>query len=246
MKKFGIKIVVENTSKEFHTYDDWGLYIQNTDYIGEPIQMKEIVHVPGREGYIDLSKTLDGHAIYSSRRISPILAGFRDKHNWNGVISKFRNEINGRVCRFIFDEDVSYYWRGKVTINDFSSILRVGRLTIEMPEAEPYKLSLESSGEPWKWDPFNFETGIIIFIGELVVDGIKTITINRGHMPTSPEFIVSDKTSGTFKVEYEGEEYDLDEGNNKIPAIIVGGDISKVLTFKGTAKVRIVYRSGSL
>lgn len=246
MRKFGLTIIVENTGKTFHTYNDWGLYIQNTDYIGEPLQVTNIVQVPGREGYIDLSKSLDGHAIYSSRPISVELAGFHEKQNWDGVVSKFRNEISGRTCQFIFDNDTGYYWRGKVAIKDFSSILSVGKLRIDLPEAEPYKYSVETSQEPWKWDPFNFETGIIIFIGELVVSGSRTVNIPHGHMPISPELYVSNRTSGTFKVTYEGTQYTLADGMNKVPAIVVGGDSTKTLTFTGTARVEIIYRSGSL
>lgn len=246
MSRFiGIKIIVEDNNAEYHTLNDWGLYIQNTDYIGEPLQVKNLVYVPGREGYIDLSKTIEGHITYSSRLISVTLSGFADKHNWDPAISKLRNEISGRTCRFIFDNDKSYFWRGRVTIKDFSSILRVGSLKIEMPEAEPYKYSVQTSAEPWLWDPFNFETGIITYIATITVNGTSTVTIPKGYMPVCPVFTVTNKT-GTLKVAYKGTEYELNSGLNKIPSIFVGGDNNIQLTFTGTAKVQITYRSGSL
>ena len=243
---YGLTIIVENTNAEYHTLNDWGLYIQNTDFIGEPQQVKNLVYVPGRDGFLDLSKTHAGNIIYSSRPISVELAGFESKHNWDAIVSMLRNEISGRICRFIFDNDKAYFWRGRVTINGFSSQLSVGTLRIEMPEAEPYKYSVHSSAEPWLWDPFCFATDYITYIGAITVSGSRTVSIPHGHMPTSPEFVVSNKTSGTFTVTYAGTAYDLSVGSNKIPSIKVGGDSDVSLTFTGTAKVEIVYRSGSL
>lgn len=246
MSKFGLRIIVEGTEREYHTFRDWGLYIQNTDYIGEPKQITNYVNIPGRDGYIDLSKTYDGHITYSSRPISIELAGFTQKHGWNAIVSRLRNEVSGRTCRFIFDNDRAYFWRGRVAISDFSSVLSVGTLTLEMPEAEPYKYSLETSAEPWLWDPFNFETGIITYIGAIVVSGTRTVTIHHGYMPICPEFVVSNKTSGTFTVTYDGDTYELTLGKNVIPSIMVGGDEDVELEFTGSATVEIVYRSGSL
>ena len=87
---------------------------------------------------------------------------------------------------------------------------------------------------------------MITYIGAITVVGSATVTIPHGHMATTPEFVVSDKTSSTFTVEADGISYVLTAGTNKIPAILVGGDDNVELTFTGNAKVQIVYRSGSL
>lgn len=245
MNKFGLKIIVEDTAKEFHTYDDMGLYIQNTDYIGEPQQVRNLVYIPGRNGYLDLSKTNDGRIIYSSRPISVELGGFRNKHHWDSVISDFRNNINGRICKFIFDNDQGFYWRGRTSIKEFASKLSLGTFRLEMSEAEPYKYSIQTSADPWKWDPFNFETGIITYVDAITINGTKAVIIPHGYMPVCPEFIVSNKT-GTLTVVYDGTTYELSSGRNKIPSIMVAGDDDVTLTFTGNAKVEIVYRSGSL
>lgn len=242
----GVKIIVEDTSEEFHSYDDWGLYITNTDCIGEPKQYKKYVEVPGRNGLLDLSEVVSGRPVYTSREIKIQLAGTRFRTIWDSVISAFRNHINGKVCRFIFDNDAGYYWRGRVAIKDFSSCLNLGTFTIDVPEAEPYKYDTESSSDPWLWDPFNFETDTITYIGAIVVTTTETVTIPRGHMPTCPNIVVSQKTSATFEVVYDSTAYELAVGTNIVPSIIVGGDDSVQLTFNGDATVQIVYRSGSL
>lgn len=241
----GVKIIVESTGRFFHSYDDWGLYITNTDYIGEPKQYTRYIEIPGRNGLLDLSEAISGRQIYTSREIKINLAGRRDKTDWDVVMSAFRNDINGKVCRLIFDNDQSYYWRGRIEIKDFKSALNLGKFVIDVPNADPYKYSLTSSAEPWLWDPFNFETGIITYIGAVTISGTETITIPAGYMPITPEIVVSD-LSGTLTLNYGGQTYTLTTGTNKIPSILVGGDADVDLTFTGNAKVQIVYRSGSL
>ena len=137
-------------------------------------------------------------------------------------------------------------WRGRIEIKDFSSVLNLGKFVIDVPNADPYKYSLTSSAEPWLWDPFNFETDMVTYIGAITVVGSITVTIPHGHMATSPELVVSDMTSQTFTITVNGVTYPLVVGTNRIPSIIIGGDADVDLTFTGDAKVQIVYRSGSL
>lgn len=242
----GVKIIVEATGKFYHTFDNWGLYVTNTDYIKEPKQYTKYIEIPGRNGLLDLSEVIAGRQVYTSREIKLNLAGHRNKVDWDSVISTFRNDINGKVCRLIFDNDTHYYWRGRIDIKDFSSALNFGKFVINLPNADPYKYSVLSSADPWLWDPFNFLTDVVTYIGAITVSGTETVTIPHGHMATSPELVVSDQTSATFTVTVGSMTYPLTAGTNRIPSILVGGDNSVDLTFTGDAKVQIVYRSGSL
>ena len=87
---------------------------------------------------------------------------------------------------------------------------------------------------------------MITYIGAITVVGSETVTIPAGHMATTPDLVVSDKTSNDFTVTVNGVTYPLTVGSNRIPAILVDGDVDVDLTFTGNAKVQIVYRSGSL
>lgn len=238
-------IAVEGTSASYSLYDDWHLYITNTDCIGEPKQYTKYIEIPGRNGLLDISEVVSGRQIYTSRPIKINLAGPRDKKTWSAAMSIARNSINGKICHIFFDDDPMYYWRGRVEIKDFSSVLDRGTLTISIPTADPYKYSIFSSGDPWLWDPFNFETDMITYIGAITVNGTYTLTIPHGHMPTTPDLVVSNKV-GTLTVTYGGTTYTLDTGSNKIPSIIIGGETDETLVFNGHAKVEVSYRSGSL
>lgn len=242
--RHGATITVEKTGKSYHTYDDWGLYITNANPIGDPVQYTNYIEIPARNGKIDLSETLSGRPIFTHRPIKINLMGTREITDWDAVISAFRNAIQGHLCRIQFDNDMAYFWRGRVGIVDFSSAWEWGKFSLDIPEADPYKYDVVSSAEPWLWDTFNFETGIITQIGAVDVDGTETVSIPHGNMPVSPEFVVSNVT--TLAVEYDGVSYGLTSGKNVVPSILVGGDTDVELTFTGHGKVQIVYRGGSL
>lgn len=241
----GITLYVEETAKTFRTLDDWELALGNNNYIGDPEMETTYIQIPGRNGLIDASEAISGRRVFKKRPLAFELGGKNPRLNWDGIISKMRNEIHGRVCRITLDNDKAYYWRGRVFLEDFDRFRELGTFTLSVPKAEPYKYSLTTSAEPWLWDPFNFETGIITYIGAVTISGTETITIPAGYMPTTPEIVVSD-LSGTLTLDYGGQTCTLTTGTNNIPSILVGGDADVALTFMGDAKVQIVYRSGSL
>ena len=242
----GISIYVEDTGETYHTLDTWGLALGNNNYIGDPEMETKYISIPGRTGLIDATEVISGRRIFRKRQLSFELGGKRDRLNWDSVISAFRNNIEGRVCRLTLDNDRSHYWRGRVFVRGFDRFRALGTFTLEVPTADPYKYNKTSSAEPWLWDPFNFETDMVTYIGAISVNGTKIVTIPHGHMATSPELVVSDMTSPTFNVAVNGVTYPLTVGTNRIPSIIVGGDVDVDLEFTGNGKVQIVYRSGSL
>lgn len=243
----GVKITVEKTEESFHTFQDWGLYVANSNNcIGSPVQYTSYVEVPGRNGKLDMSEAISGRPIFQSRPISIRLVGFNEINEWDSVISSFRNKVEGKICKIQFDNDPAYYWKGRVHIEAFNSRFDYGSFILNIPMADPYKYDVNTSAEPWLWDPFNFETGVITQQGATVIDGSGSVTINHGHMITCPQIVVSNMQSGTFTVTHNGIEYGLTTGTNIIPSILVGGDDDVTLNFTGSATVQVVYRGGSL
>lgn len=241
----GCTFIVESTNKSFHTYDTWRLYITNTDCIGNPEQYTNYVTIPGRNGQLDLSDALTGHPTYTRRPLKIELAGARPKTSWDLIVSYFRNQINGRVCKIIFDNDTQHYWRGRVHVDDFSSALRLGTMTVNV-ESEPYKYNVLSSAEPWLWDPFDFETDMITYHDAYTISGTLTVTIPHGTMLVSPDFVISNLVGQNVTMTYDGATYTLTSGSNTFADVMVNGDDDVELTFTGNAKVEIVYRGGSL
>ena len=243
---YGVSIYVEDSGKTYHTLDDWGCALGNNNYIGDPELETTYISVPGRNGLIDASEAVSGRRIYKKRSLAFELGAINQRLSWDSIISTLRNDVHGRVCRLTLDNDIGYFWKGRVYIEGFDRFRDLGVFKLTVPTADPYKYDVNSSAEPWLWDPFNFETGIITQTDATVITGSGTVTVTHGHMLTCPTLVVSDLISATFTVTYDGNAFPLVVGTNIIPSILVGGENDVTLTFTGSATIQVVYRGGSL
>lgn len=237
-------IIVEGSGKEYHTLDDWGLAIQNNDYIGTPQQVLKYIDVIGRNSPIDVSDALIGRPTYSHREIKLKCGTIHLRNSWDDIISDLRNKIDGRIVNLIFDNDKDNYWHGRIHLTEFDRFREIGTFTLEMPKADPYKYERLKASEPWLWDIFSFVDGVIRSFGEVKVDGTATMQIPSGHMYVVPEFQVS--TTTEIQLSNGVREYTLKPGRNRFPSLLVNGDEEVTLTFTGNGTATIDYRGGSL
>lgn len=238
----GILIELDN-GKKYHTLDDWGLALGNNNYIAEPEQETWYINVPYKSGLIDLSESISGRRVFKQRGLAFSLGGKRQRHGWDTTISEMRNAIHGQKCKLTLDNDKEHYWVGRVYITEFDRFRDLGTFTLSVPQADPYKYNVLQSTDPWLWDPFNFQTGVIQSIGEITVNGTKNLTIPYGYMLIAPTFVCTNVNNLT--VTQNGRVYNLNNGSNRFPSLLVNGD-ETTLTFNGIGNVTVVYRGGSL
>lgn len=245
MSSLSVKIIVESTGKTFDTLKDWGLAIGNTNYIGDPVLETFYETVSGLSKTLDLSEVLTGKPVYKSRPINVLLGGKKNRRDWDGFISEYRNEIEGQVVRLTFSNDLAYFWRGRVKVTNFERTREIGMFNLEVPMADPYKYDVLTSSDPWEWDSFDLCYGAIRYLGTLDIDNTEVI-IDKGTMETVPVFEVDSIESATLAVAVNNQTYNLVVGRNRFPQIKVAGKEDVVLKFTGKGVGRVVYRSGSL
>ena len=248
----GCKIIIEGNTEEgknvaYHTIDDWGLAIVNTDYIKDPEQETAYINIPFANGFVDASEAVAGRPIYKKREITIKLKGFREIENWDNELSDIRNKIHGKICRITFDNDPDHFWKGRVSVKDFTRQKEVGYFIISIPYADPYKYDVVAFNEDWLWDSFNFETGHITNASEHTITGHTEIIIPSGLMPVSPTIIVTNiNTFLTVQKYGDSRVIDLRLGENKVYAITVNDQTESILMFEGDGTFSINYRGGSL
>ena len=82
-------------------------------------------------------------------------------------MSNFLNDLHGKSVKVIFDNDPSYYYQGRATVeSDYEKGNEIARFTLTI-NAEPYKYSNQSTTEPWLWDPFSFVDGVMRYYNQL-------------------------------------------------------------------------------
>lgn len=226
-------------AEKIHTERDWGLKLLSI-YIPMPEPKRQLIDIPGGDGNIDLTE-INGRPAYNDRAGLELVFDIMDGNykNWFLKYSEFAKEIHGKKIKMVLDDEPEHYYLVRLNLDGQKSNQVFGTLTLS-GTADPFKYDHISSNEPWKWDPFNFCTGIIRNLMNLVIsDTNNTITILGAGIDNSPVFIVSE--ADNLKLTHLGRTYILKVGRNRFPAVRVG-EQDVTLTFSGNGKLSIEYR----
>lgn len=207
----GVKITYGNES--IHTGNDLGL-VQEIKKIGKPEIQTDTVAVPGRNGLLNLTKSLTGKVCYYNRQIELQYFGNGSRANLLELDSRF-SKYHGQTIRIIDDDYPDFYFEGEVVVN---TIIYPNYITIILViDAQPYRLKNALTEVSTK------------------VTSQGNVTVTNLFMPTIPTITVSASMSITFgskKVTlsagtYTIDEFELSAGNN---TFLVSG--SGTITFK--------------
>lgn len=196
--------------------------------------------VPGGDGSIDLSTANSGRPTYERREITMNFKCEMPMNRWTTTMSEVLRNFHGKEGKIIFEDEPDYYYIGRMAVSDYERVVQTGAFVITA-NAEPYKYELSSSLEPWRWDSFNFKTGIIRSYGSLQVDGERELIIPGRERWVIPEIEVTGNLSLTFR----GVTYQLKEGKNKLYDVVIKTGENRLI-FTGSGTVSVNYRGGIL
>ena len=226
------------TIGEKHSYRDWGI-ILSSKVISPPEPQINKVDVPLRDGSIDLTEALTSDVKYKDRTIT-LNFTVTDRSTWTAKVSEIQNYLHGKQLKIVFDDDLAFYYFGRVSVNKWATDKAIGSLAVEC-KVEPFKYDMFSSAVDWEWDIFDFNEGILNETGQLIVDGETTIPLICRRKRMFPIFTAST----AMTVEFEGEVFDLAKGEQKLYGLFLHEGVNE-LTFKGNGTVSIDYVGGSL
>lgn len=233
-----------------NTWADWYLIPSSRPVINPPTPKTKYVDIPGADWHLDLSTVLMGDVAYNAREGSLefiVDNGFLsdyDHRKWSVLYSAILDYLHGKYLKAILEDDPSFYYEGRLSVNQWASEEHNSKITIDY-SFRPYKMEINSSLEDWVWDSFNFETSIIRDYRDLRVDGNLDFVIIGRRMRVTPVFIVKSDDGNGLKVKFNGATYDLPDGESRVINIqTVEGD--NKLTFTGNGTVSIDYRGGCL
>lgn len=227
------------TIGEKHSYDDWGL-ILSSKTISPPVPKTNNVSVPLMDGTIDLTEILTEDIKYEDRNLKFTFSVVDKRKSWAEKISGIENYIHGKRMKIVCDDDPAFYYIGRVSVDNWNSDSRVGKLVVNCT-VEPFKYDILSSSVDWEWDIFDFDQGIINETGDLIVDGTRTITLICRRKRMFPIFTAS----AEMTVKFDGVTYNLPAGSNKIYDIFLCEGKNELM-FTGNGTVSIDYIGGSL
>lgn len=223
-----------------NTWDDWHLIPSSRPSVALPEPNTNAVDIPFRDGALDISEAVTGYMTYKDRTGSWEFYIANDYHYWVSLKQAITNYLHGKKMYVMLEDDPEYYYEGRLKVDDFRSQKVNSTITISY-SLKPYKRAIDSTGEDWMWDPFNFETGYARPATRYSVPG--NVTIMGGRMRITPT-IVADGDGITVSLN-GAEPVLLTNGNNYMTdMILLEGE--NIFTFAGSGEVEINYREGSL
>lgn len=246
------------TIEGHNTWKDWHLIPASRPVVNPPPPNTKDFTVPGRNGKIDISTILTGYMTYQNRTGSwDFIVDHNQWHSWEAAYTCIMGHIHGESLKCILDDDPGYYYEGLFSVSGWKSDKDWSTITINY-DLYPYKKDLQTSMEPWLWDPFSFETGVIREYGTWsngVYHEYRTIAANSsetievayiGEERVIPE-IYSNSSYVTLTA--FGHTYNLTSGTKKYRGLRLidnRGTENFVFTNNGSsaARVGVFYRGG--
>ena len=253
---------IKNDTVEKNTWDDWHLIPTSRPVFNPPNVKTKYVEIPGSDKVIDLTESLTGYPVYGDREGSLEFIVENGHKEWHEIYSEIMAFLNGYHLKVILEDDISHYYEGRFSVNEWKSNKHWSLIVIDYI-LNPYKLNVQTSIEEWKWDPFNFENGIIQseYFRGIEVDSDSFVTYSYGienligRKPVCPIFKISEADSNGVTIKLYNEELDISvtktfyNGSKTDPDFIlsnISSNNSLTIGFKGRGTVSIEFRSGGL
>lgn len=232
-----------------NTWSDWQMIPHSQPVFAMPGVKTNSIEVPGVSGEIDLSDIITGYPLYSNRTGSFTFLVVDHYRRFLALMDEIRAFLHGQVMTAVLEDEPDWQYEGRFSIDEYSCDEKHGNLTISY-NVGPYRWSRQAVNEPWKWDPFNFETGIIG--NGSYTDPITGIVYQGAGLFTGVE--ISEATELSYDAKYTGtapqQVLFSAADNNIVITISKSGTTVKTQTISagssGTIAGMVLYRGGWL
>lgn len=213
----GITIIFNN--ERVHTGDDLDL-VQEEKKIGKPTIQTFTVQVPGRDGLVNLTRSLTGKVNYYNRPLSFQYFGDGTRKELLALDAYF-SRFHGQTIRIIDDDYPDHYYEGEATVK---TDLNSNYITIVLEiDAQPFRLKLA---------PTTYTREI---------NGEATVYLNNENIEAIPVIT----TTGEIEIVFNGVTTNLSAGSYTVENLILQSGVN-TLKISGEATVTIQYQEGAI
>lgn len=210
-----------------HSLKDLGMYLTEAD-IGFPEVRTNYVDVPGRDGQLDLSTSLDGEIHYQNRTISLTFVSTTNLSglSWPEFLSRLASLLHGQKVTLAFDGDSGWYYIGRGAISGYAM------------ESSRWTVQLEFTCDPWRYKDALTEVTAPLTTSD------TALTLSCDRRPVVPTITVSGETVLTW----DTSSYTISAGSRRIPGIRLTQGVHTLTarTTAGTGTITVSYQEGSL
>ena len=240
-----------------NTCDDWQILPTERPVFASPKPKTAFIDVPGGNGLLDMSEALTRYPVYNNRTGAFSFRVMNEGKPWVDRYSEIMAYLHGKAMRVMLNDDPDWFYYGRFSVDSWASGDTWSVVTIGY-NVGPFKWHRKSSIDPWLWDPFNFDTGIIW------EQAFKDIVINSpaswkthywpgdlfGDVPISPTLYVAGATN--LDIRFQNAFLGIDQtirltnGVNHLPDVIFYGQTQYAVSFRGVGTVSFEFRVGRL
>ena len=207
----------------YHSYEDFSLILTGKT-IPLPSAKTEYVDIAGGNGTLDLTEYF-GFVSYNNRKLSFSFQTKLRRQAFYEMFEELSNALHGKRMKIYLDEDLYFYFVGRLNVNPYKSNEKIGSIVIDA-ECEPFKLEeietryqFNLNGNEIEGDLINLKMRVTPTIEVVTNESITLIYNNTSYV----------LTSGTYTIP----EMVLEEGSN-------------LVTMQGVGKISFIYRRGKL
>lgn len=220
-------------------YDEYGCILKHVE-IGAPTVQTKYLSIPLKDGDLDLTELLTDKVKYNDREIKIDLKYIGE--HLVAVTSDMENYLHGQRMTINFDEDIGYFYVGRVHLaSPAYEVANYGGVIHLVAKCDPYKYTYNSTADDWEWDPFDFEEGVIQDLSNLVVDGTLEVELIADMATIYPKVTSNAQMTVQFGTTIVTipvgtttlYDFELHEGSN-------------TLVFTGNGTITVDYRGGRL
>lgn len=206
---------------EFHSFRDFSLVLSKKT-ISTPEIKSMTVEFDGMDGALDLTDYF-GEPKYKNRKLTFEFTTLNVEYkNFDSLFSKIQNAIHGKFMKIVIDSDDTFYYIGRVSVNEWKSDKNVGKVVVEC-DCEPFKCK--------KYKTVIMET----------INGKRDLILLNLRKSVVPVF----KSTGTLQIMFENKIYSIDVGEYTLDDVVfVQG--KNLLTVEGNATLTIEYQERGL
>ena len=193
--------------------------------ISPPEAQTYTVSVPGRDGDLDFTESLDGMVHYKNRIITMEMQCFAEDEEYAALEHKCRNFLHGKKMKIQLDSDPGYYYLGRLSV-DWRSEPNIDAATI-IADCSPYKLK-------------NEKTEV-----EADIAGSGTVTLRNEQKPVIPAVTTDADMQLVFTLDGTEHTVTVGAGSRMVPELLLQSG-SYPITVNGTGHVKFEYQEGAL
>lgn len=137
-----------------NTWDDWHLVPTSRPLVNPPEFKSRTVDIPGANGMLDFSTSLTGYPTFSNRTGSWEFLVMNGYDSWEATYSKIMDYVHGRTFMIALEDDPTYYYEGRITVNEWRSEPNWSRIVLNY-SVWPFKRRAWNSMAEVVYNPFS-------------------------------------------------------------------------------------------